>query len=118
MSAPDAVDGSSTGTRMPWMWALFRARRQLPAEVVEGKGLTQGKQPTGGRGSDPEPKLPRRSECCCASSAEHVKTAPRQTFDPREEPGALAAHAGICAGALSNERPLYVADCLANEHIC
>ena len=27
------------------------------------------------------------------------------TFDPREEPGALAAHAGICAGALSNERP-------------
>jgi hypothetical protein len=24
----------------------------------------------------------------------------------------------ICAGALSNERPLYVADCLANRQIC
>jgi hypothetical protein len=23
-SAPDAVDGSSTGTRVPWMWVLFR----------------------------------------------------------------------------------------------
>ena len=28
-----------------------------------GKGLTQGKQPTDGRGSDTKPKLPRRSEC-------------------------------------------------------
>ena len=27
------------------------------------------------------------------------------TFDPRQEPGALAAHAGTCAGARSNPRP-------------
>src|SRR4051794_31734668 len=27
------------------------------------------------------------------------------TFDPREEPGALAAHAGICAGASRNPPP-------------
>src|SRR6478736_6499148 len=27
MSAVDAVDGSSTGTRVPWMWALLRLPR-------------------------------------------------------------------------------------------
>src|SRR5882724_11234693 len=26
-SAPDAVDGSSTGTSVPWMWALLRLPR-------------------------------------------------------------------------------------------
>src|SRR5947199_10786621 len=30
--------------------------RQLPAEVVEGRGLTRGEQPTGGGGSDAEPR--------------------------------------------------------------
>ena len=27
MSASDAVDGSSTGTRVPWMWVLLRLPR-------------------------------------------------------------------------------------------
>jgi hypothetical protein len=26
-SGPDAVDGSSTGTRVPWMWVLLKAPR-------------------------------------------------------------------------------------------
>src|ERR1700738_5318531 len=26
-SVPDAVDGSSTGTRVPWMWVLLKAPR-------------------------------------------------------------------------------------------
>jgi hypothetical protein len=34
----------------------------------------------------------------CALSEERVDNVPRQTFDPKEEPGALAAPAGICAG--------------------
>ena len=40
----------------------------------------------------------------------------RQT--PKVEASALIRHARICAGAFRNERPLYVADCLANGHIC
>jgi hypothetical protein len=61
-------------------------------------GITRGEQPTGGRGSDSEPRChvdpiggrtPERMQF-----QNHVPP----TFDPREEPGALAAHAGICAG--------------------
>ena len=35
-----------------------------------------------------------------------------------DEPYARIGPVRICAGALSNERPLYVADCLANRQIC
>ena len=44
--------------------------RQLPAEVVGGKGLTQGEQPLGGRGSDTEPKCRVDSNDGCASGDE------------------------------------------------
>jgi hypothetical protein len=60
-----------------------------------GKGLTQGEQPSGGRGSDTEPKYRVDPNNGCASGDEIVH---RTTSDPREEPGALAAHAGICTG--------------------
>jgi hypothetical protein len=46
-----------------------------------------------------------------------VARSPLRRQNPREEPGALAAHAGICAGAGSNPRPLYVANCLADEQL-
>ena len=71
--------------------------RQLLAEVVEGS-LTQGKQPTGGRGSDTEPRYHVDSIGGCAPDCMRVQSRVPPTFDPREEPGALAAHAGICAG--------------------
>jgi hypothetical protein len=58
-------------------------------------GLTQGKQPTGGRGSDTVPSY--HVDPIGGCTPERMRSrAP--TFDPREEPGALAAHAGICAG--------------------
>jgi hypothetical protein len=41
--------------------------RQLPAEVVEGRALTQGEQPLGGRGSDTEPKCRVDPNDGCAS---------------------------------------------------
>ncbi len=63
-----------------------------------GKGLTQGKQPTGGRGSDTEPSCHVVPIGGCAPDRSRPQAACRLTFDPREEPGALAAHAGICAG--------------------
>jgi hypothetical protein len=63
-----------------------------------GKGLTQGEQPLGGRGSDTEPKCRVDPNNGCASGDEHDYIVHRMTSDPREEPGALAAHAGICAG--------------------
>src|SRR5215475_1961196 len=34
----------------------------------------------------------------CAPGSMRMQTAREPTFDPREEPGALAAHARICAG--------------------
>src|SRR5882762_9863958 len=57
-------------------------REATPGGSRGGKGLTQGEQPLGGRGSDTEPKC---------------RVDPNDGY-PREEPGALAAHAGICAG--------------------
>jgi hypothetical protein len=63
-----------------------------------GKGLTQGEQPTGGRGSDTEPSCHVDPIDGCAPDRGRVQTASFTTFDLREEPGALAAHAGICAG--------------------
>src|SRR5258707_5783374 len=56
------------------------------------------RSPTGGRGSDTEPSYHVDPIGGCAPVRMRVQTACRPTFDPREEPGALAAHAGICAG--------------------
>jgi len=72
--------------------------RQLPEEVGEGRTSPEGNSRqaavvwTLSRSYHVDPNAG------CASSAERVKTAPRQTLDPKEEPGALVAHAGICAG--------------------
>src|SRR5882762_906900 len=67
--------------------SAFGAKRLNKGEATPGgsrggKGLTQGEQPLGGRGSDTEPKC---------------RVDPNDGY-PREEPGALAAHVGICAG--------------------
>ena len=71
--------------------------RQLPAEVVEGRASPKGKQPTNGRGSDAEPSSHVDPIGGCAPAADGFYPF-ASTVDPREEPGALAAHAGICAG--------------------
>src|SRR5262245_54690300 len=63
-----------------------------------GKGLTQGEQPSGGRGSDSAPSYHVDPTGGCRPDRGRVHTACLPTFDPREEPGALAAPAGICAG--------------------
>jgi hypothetical protein len=63
-----------------------------------GKGLTQGEQPTGGRGSDTEPRYHVDPIGGFTLDRGRVQTASSPTSDPREEPGALAALAGICAG--------------------
>jgi hypothetical protein len=72
--------------------------RQLPAEVVEGRASPEGKQPTDGRGSDTEPSCHVDPIGGCAPNRWRFQNHVPPTFDPREEPGALAAHAGICAG--------------------
>src|SRR5215468_183160 len=69
-----------------------------PAKAVEGRASPQGEQPTGGRGSDSAPSCQVDPIDGCARSCGRVHTACWPTFDLREEPGALAAHAGICAG--------------------
>src|SRR6202022_3441825 len=63
-----------------------------------GKGLTQGEQPLGGRGSDTELKCRVDPNDGYAGGDGRAQIVHRTTSDPREEPGALAAHAGICAG--------------------
>src|SRR5215470_12058924 len=62
--------------------------RQLPAEVVEGRASPE-EQPTGARGSDTEPRCHVDPIGGCAPEGMRF-TACRPTFDPREEPGALA----------------------------
>src|SRR6266700_3798353 len=42
--------------------------------------------------------MPRRSDWRLGAGPQAVSNRVLPTFDPREEPGALAAHAGICAG--------------------
>jgi hypothetical protein len=49
--------------------------------------------------------MPRRSDWRLCAGAHAVSKRVPPTFDPREEPGALAAHAGICAGAAGNSGP-------------
>jgi hypothetical protein len=69
--------------------------RQLPAEVVEGRASPKGNSRQAAVVRTLSRSYHVDPNAGCASSAERVKPAPRQTFDPREEPGALAAHAGI-----------------------
>src|SRR3984893_16123841 len=73
-------------------------REATPGRSRGGKGLPQGEQPLGGRGSDTEPKCRVDPNNGCASDDERHQIAHHTTSDPRDEPGALAAHAGICAG--------------------
>ena len=72
--------------------------RQLPAEVVEGRASPEGNS----RQAAVVRTLSRDATsirlAAVRRSACSFKTMCRPTFDPREEPGALAAHAGICAG--------------------
>ena len=82
--------------------------RQLLAEVVEGRASPEGNS----RQAAVVRTLSRvATSIRLAAVRRRVRgfTACRPTFDPREEPGALAAHAGICAGggeqSLSLPRP-------------
>jgi hypothetical protein len=79
-----------------------------------GKGLTQGEQPLGGRGSDTEPKYRVDPNNGCRR-ATNVTIVHRTTSDPREEPGALAAHAGICAGGGEKSSSLVRCGLLSEE---
>ena len=71
--------------------------RQLPAEVVEGRASPKGNS----RQTAVVRTLSRvatsiRLAAVRRTAGGSYRVPP--TFDPREEPGALAAHAGICAG--------------------
>jgi hypothetical protein len=72
--------------------------RQLPAEVVEGRASPEGNS----RQAAVVRTLSRAATsirlAAVRRSACGSKPCVPPTFDPREEPGALAAHAGICAG--------------------
>jgi hypothetical protein len=71
--------------------------RQLPAEVVEGRASPEGNSRqaavvrTLSRATTSIRLAAVRWRACGSNRVQ-------PTFDPREEPGALAAHAGICAG--------------------
>src|SRR4249920_2867474 len=72
--------------------------RQLPAEVVEGRASPKGNS----RQAAVVRTLSRAATsirlAAVRRSAFGFTPCVPPTFDPREEPGALAAHAGICAG--------------------
>ena len=71
--------------------------RQLPAEVVEGRASPEGNS----RQAAVVRTLSRATTSIRLAAVRWTHAATtvcRLTFDPREEPGALAAHAGICAG--------------------
>ena len=72
--------------------------RQLPAEVVEGRASPKGNS----RQAAVVRTLSRDATsirlAAVRRTAGGFKPRARTTSDPREEPGALAAHAGICAG--------------------
>jgi hypothetical protein len=83
--------------------------RQLPAETRGGKGLIQGEQPLGGRGSDPEPKYRVDPNNGCASDG---ATLNRSSYDDGPEGGARclsSARRDLCGGeekSSSLPRPL------------
>ena len=75
--------------------------RQLLAEVVEGRASPKGNS----RQAAVVRTLSRVATSIRLLAVGHATSVFKQTrrraFDPREEPGASAAHAGICAGAKS-----------------
>jgi hypothetical protein len=58
-----------------------------------------------GNGGSPPPRIGLTLHRGEPDQRRTVKLSPFRRQNPREEPGALAAHAGICAGAGSNPRP-------------
>ena len=84
-------------------WAIVLKKRpnkgrQLPAEDVEGRARPKGnnRRAAAVRTQSRGTASIRLAVVRQAMSASKPLT--RLTFDPREEPSALAAHAGICAG--------------------
>ncbi len=79
-------------------WKRSNNGRQLPAEVVEGRASPKGNS----RQAAVARTLSRVTTSFRLAAVRRIARGPqaacRLTFDPREEPGALAAHAGICAG--------------------
>jgi hypothetical protein len=84
-------------------WAIVPEKRpnkgrQLPAEDVEGRA-----RPKGNNRRPAAVRTQSRVSCVvpiggCAPGDEAGSPAYCPTIDLREEPGALVAHAGICAG--------------------
>src|ERR1700674_2173261 len=102
--AGPAREGNS---RTPSMYADEKSDepnkgRQLPAEVVEGRASPEGNS----RQAAVVRTLSRAATSIRLGAVRRrdggFKPCVPPTFDPREEPGALAALAGICAGARRN----------------
>ena len=72
--------------------------RQLPAEVVEGRASPKGNSRQAAVVRTPSRVATSIRLAAVRRNACRFKLCAPPTFDPREEPGALAAHAGICAG--------------------
>jgi hypothetical protein len=70
----------------------------LPAEDVEERAWPEGNSRQAAAVRTQSRGAASIGLAGCASSDERVQSAQHSTLDPREEPGALAAHAGICAG--------------------
>ena len=71
--------------------------RQLLAEVVEGRASPKGNSRQAAVVRTPS-RVATSIRLTAVRWTHAAPTVWRLTFDPREEPGALAAHAGICAG--------------------
>ena len=95
--------------------------RQLPAETVEGRASPEGNS----RQTAVVRTLSRIATSIRLAAerrtADGSKPFAPPTFDPREEPGALAAHAGICAGggeqSSSLPRPSASISCCSSEAV-
>src|ERR1700682_735151 len=72
--------------------------RQLPAEVVEGRASPEGNSRQAAVGRTLSRAATSIRLAAVRRSACGFKPCAPPTFDPREEPGAVAALAGICAG--------------------
>src|SRR5258707_1129940 len=74
--------------------------RQLPAEVVEGRASPEGnsRRPTGGRGSDTEPRCHVGPIGGCAPERLQFQNHVPPTFDLREARCVSSARRGLCGG--------------------
>jgi hypothetical protein len=63
--------------------------RQIPEEVGEGRTSAKGNSRQAAVARTLSRSYHVDPNAGCASSAERVKTTPRQTLDSKEEPGAL-----------------------------